>query len=383
LFYKNESKPLLQNTIYFDIIEKVLYQKRQMRQAMERQWMLSFSIFITSIFLFFTNVDADQLKRPLSFQHVTQKEGLSSEMIYVIAVQGEAVWFGTYAGGATLFDKSKNVFKAYTTKGEPMEKVDDGESIKWKNLLSYNHVSVILPDEDRIWFGTYFYGFGGGGISYYNPRRNPQWKKFTTNDGRAKKINSMAVDGESLWVGSEKGLSLLDKKTEGWKRFYSSQDGLSGNFVNTLLAQPDLLWVGTNGGISRFDKMRKTWKTYSPIEGSAEMEIKSIVKARDWIWAGGINGTLFGYDPVSDRWKKIEPTDSLKNGGIHSITVTKERVFICRDNGVSVYDFLTGSWESLTTSDGLLSNTVFCAAEDKNSIWFGTDKGASKLILRE
>jgi len=45
-----------------------------------------------------------------------------------------------------------------------MEQVDGGNNIRWKNLLSYNHVSVILPDKDRIWFGTYFYGFGGGGF---------------------------------------------------------------------------------------------------------------------------------------------------------------------------------------------------------------------------
>ena len=66
-----------------------------------------------------------------------------------------------------------------------------------------------------------------------------------------------------------------------------------------------------------------------------------------------------------------------------SVTVTKEKAFICRDNGVSIYDFQTSSWESLTASDGLLSNTVFCAAEDKNSIWFGTDKGASQLMLTQ
>jgi len=99
------------------------------------------------------------------------------------------------------------------------------------------------------------------------------------------------------------------------------------------------------------------------------------------MWAGGIGGSLFEYDAVSDRWKKIEPTDSLKNGGIHSIAVAKEKVFICRDNGVSIYDLPTGQWDSLTVSDGMISNTVFCAAEDKNSIWFGTDKGASRLIL--
>ncbi|NWG02076.1 MAG: hypothetical protein HXY44_04355 [Syntrophaceae bacterium] len=334
-------------------------------------WMLSF----------YNPAEALLFKRPLSFQHVTPKEGLSSEMVNAIAVEGEGVWFGTYAGGATLYDRSKNVYKAYTTKGEPMEKVDDGKSINWKNLLSYNHVSVIVPDKDRIWFGTYFYGFGGGGISYYQPQKNPPWKRFNTNDGRAKKVVSMVVDGEWLWVGSEKGLSLLDKKTESWKGFYSTQDGLSGNFVNSILNQPDSLWVATNAGISHFYKSKKTWVTYSQKEGLTESEIKSLVIVGKKMWAGAIGGTLFEYDAVANRWKRIEPTDPLKNGGIHFILVAKEKVFVCRDNGVSVYDLPTGQWESLTVSDGLLSNMVFCAAEDKSSIWFGTDRGASRLIL--
>jgi ligand-binding sensor domain-containing protein len=312
---------------------------------------------------------------------MTQKDGLSSEMVYSISVQGEEIWFGTYGGGATLYDRAKKVCRAYTTKGEPIDKFDDGDSIKWKNLLSYNHVSVIVPDIDRIWFGTYFYGYGGGGISYYHSQKSPQWKPFNTNNGRAKKIVSMAVDGDWVWVGSEKGLSLLDKKTEGWRSFYSTQDGLSGNFVNTILVHSDFVWMGTNGGISRLNKAKKIWKNYSQKEGLVETEIKSLAKVGQKIWAGGIGGMLFEYDSISDRWKKIEPTDPLKSGGIHSIATTKEGAFICRDNGVSIYDFQTGQWESLTTADGILSNTVFCAAEDKNSVWFGTDKGASRIIV--
>jgi ligand-binding sensor domain-containing protein len=264
-----------------------------------------------------------------------------------------------------------------------MEQVDDGDSITWKNLLSYNNVSVILPDRDRVWFGTYFYGFGGGGISYYNPEKTPPWKAFDTNGGRAKKVVSMALDGESLWVGSEKGLNLLSKRTEAWREFYSTQSGLSGNFVNAILARPDFLWVGTNGGITRLQRDKKVWKTYSEKEGLTEKEIKSLAEAGPRILAGGIGGTLFEYDSASDSWKKIGSADPLKNGGIHSITVTKEEALICRDNGVSIYHFSTGQWESLTTSDGLLSNTVFCAAVDKDSIWFGTDKGVSRLLLKE
>ncbi len=303
--------------------------------------LIKLSFLVIFVLLVAFSSDAGVLKRPFSFQHVTPKEGLSSEMVFAIAIQGEELWFGTYSGGATLYDPSKKTCRAYTTKGEPMDKVDKGVSINWQNLLPYNHVSVILADVDRVWFGTYFYGFGGGGISYYHPGKNPPWKKFTTNDGRAKKVNSMALDGDSVWVGSEKGLSLFDKKTEGWKRFYSTEDGLSGNFVNSLLAQSN------------------------------------------FIWAGGLGGTLFEYDGASDLWRKIEPTDSLKSGGLHSIAVGKEKAFVCRDNGVSLYDLPTKQWEALTVADGLLSNTVFCAVEDQNSIWFGTDKGVSRLLLMQ
>jgi ligand-binding sensor domain-containing protein len=151
--------------------------------------------------------------------------------------------------------------------------------------------------------------------------------------------------------------------------------------VNTLLVEPDFLWIGTNGGISRLQKEKKIWKTYSQKEGLTETEIKSLVKAGTRIWAGSIGGALFEYEPTSDSWKKIDSTDPCKTGGIHSITVTKEKIFVCRDNGVSIYHVSKGQWESLTTLDGLLSNAVFCAAEDKDSIWFGTDKGVSRLML--
>jgi len=71
---------------------------------------------------------------------------------------------------------------------------------------------------------------------------------------------------------------------------------------------------------------QKNWKTYSQKEGLTETEIKSLVSVGKKMWAGGIGGSLFEYDAVSDRWKRIEPTDLLKTGGIHSITVTKEKV---------------------------------------------------------
>src|SRR4030042_1851891 len=92
--------------------------------------MLSFSIFIASISFFFTHADGDPLKKPLSFQPFTVKEGLSSDMVNAVAIQGDQVWFGTEGGGAALFDRVKKTWKTYTTKGDPTDKFDRGKRIE-------------------------------------------------------------------------------------------------------------------------------------------------------------------------------------------------------------------------------------------------------------
>jgi len=324
--------------------------------------------------------EAGEIKKPLTFQQFTSKEGLSNEMVYAIAVQGDEIWFGTCGGGATLWNRTQKKAAIYTTKGEPQVK-DDGDSIKWKNHPAYNDVWVILPDQDRIWFGTYFYGFGGGGISYYKPGQKNPWKVFNTNQGRAKKVVSLAANQDQLWVGSERGLSLLDKKSEKWTAFFSGGEGLTGNFVNALLLDQDYLWIGTNAGISRMRLKDRSFKSYGAGAGLAEMEIKSLVKVKDRIWAGSSQGALLIFDPAKEVWSPLETSDALKGGGINSMHVFKESVWICRDNGVSWHHLPSGRWDTITTADGLLSNTVFSATEDKDSIWFGTDRGASRLIL--
>lgn len=346
---------------------------------MKRTIFLGTALFLTATFILGLGWGAEPgfLKRPLSFQQVTAKDGLSSEMVMAVAAVGEEVWFGTYAGGVTLYDRPRNRFKTYTTKGEPPEK-DDGVSIKWKNHPAYNHVSVILPDKDRVWFGTYFYGFGGGGISYYMRGRKNPWKRFTTNKDVAKKVVSLAADEDLLYAGSEKGLSVLNKKTEKWQSFYSTKDGLAGNFVNALLLQSDTLWAGTNAGISRLRISQDAWKTYAQPQGLADIEVKSLAKVGEKIWAATTNGALYEYDPGPDRWNKIQSSEPLKSGGINALAVIQGKVLVCRDNGVSVFEISRNQWDSITKADGLLSSTVFCAGEDKDGVWFGTDQGASR-----
>lgn len=324
---------------------------------------------------------AGVLSRPLTLQNLTSKNGLSSDMILSVAVQEDKVWFGTYAGGATLYDPARGIFKAYTTKGEPQDKKDNGSSINWQNLLAYNHVTAIRADGDQTWFGTNFYGFGGGGISCYRPRSKLAWKRYSTFDRRAKKVIALAVEPAGVWVGTERGLSFLDRKSGQWAQFFSAQSGLAGNFVNAIVNDPDTLWAGTNAGISRFDKRRQAWKTYARKEGLEDLDVKALVRVDDGLWAGTSGGTLFSYDRVLDRWAMVAIPDSLPKGTVNFLAAGGGRLFICRDDGIDVRDLGSGQWEGLTRADGLPSDTVLCAAPTGDGVWFGTDAGASFLKL--
>jgi ligand-binding sensor domain-containing protein len=88
----------------------------------------------------------------------TKTDGLASDNITCIAVNGDFVWFGTFDAGVSRYSKSKETFKTCTTK--------DG--------LSHNSISDIAIDGDFVWFGTEL------GLSRYDTQTD-MWTIFTRN----------------------------------------------------------------------------------------------------------------------------------------------------------------------------------------------------------
>jgi len=167
-------------------------------------------------------------------------------------------------GGATLYDKSKNDLQSlYDPKANTMYKVDDGKSINWKNLLPYEPCNRSLSwIRSHSGLAPIFNALEGVDILLSTNRKIPHGKRFNTNDGRAKKVVSMAVDGE--WAGLDlKGAFLYLIKKQKVKTFYSYSRWSLREFCQYPLSQKsDSLWMGTNAGISHFHKTKKKiWKT--------------------------------------------------------------------------------------------------------------------------
>ncbi len=106
-------------------------------------------------------------------------------------------------------------------------------------------ISLVVDDEGVVWCGTW-----GGGLARFDGKT---WKNYTTHDGLPGNHIFMLYENEAgeLWIGTSKGLSRFDRKTETFQTLTTS-DGLFANNVFSMANADDgSVWVGSFGGVAR------------------------------------------------------------------------------------------------------------------------------------
>jgi ligand-binding sensor domain-containing protein len=146
----------------------------------------------------------DPLAEGEAWTTYTEEDGLASNWVYAIAVDGEgALWFGTDSG-VSRFDGQ--TWTTYTA--------EDG--------LAADEITAMAVDgEGALWFGTNGSGwspmFGGplgSGVSRFDPLAEGEaWTTYTSEDGLAgDSVHTIAVDGEgALWFGTSNGVSRFQQ----------------------------------------------------------------------------------------------------------------------------------------------------------------------------
>ncbi|HZR46421.1 MAG TPA: two-component regulator propeller domain-containing protein [Candidatus Manganitrophaceae bacterium] len=170
-------------------------------------------------------------------------------------------------------------------------------------------------------------------------------------------VRSIAVEGETLWIGTSNGLLEYNQATEA-QRVYTTKDGLLSNIIHTVAIDPKgNKWIGTyGGGLSKFDGKR--WTTYTPY-GSGS----TLAYGKEWtpyppgkglgdLWVYGVH-----FDPKGEMW-------------------------VATWKGVSRFD--GKNFKTYTTDDGLIDKWVYTLAQDqKKTFWFGTEGGVTRFDGRE
>ncbi|NUQ65500.1 MAG: hypothetical protein HUU20_23780, partial [Pirellulales bacterium] len=86
------------------------------------------------------------------------------------------------------------------------------------------------------------------------------WKHFTTQNGLPNDhIFSVKADGPRVWVGTEDGLALIEKKSEKVVQTWQEKDGLPFQAVTAIEVDPNTgdVWLGLfGGGLARYSAGR-------------------------------------------------------------------------------------------------------------------------------
>jgi len=179
-------------------------------------------------------------KEPEEFAMYGNKEpNLSgNEIICINEGQDKKLWLGTKLGGLFIFDPVTNLFNNYgSNRSNPL------------SLKGYTVRCIFKDKDNRMWVGS------EEGLNIYDPLLN----KFSVNylsDENNCKVFSFLQEGDSLFIGTEKGLYLKHANGSVTRhtldRFFNSEE------VRSLFRDhKGRLWIGTQNGLYHWNNKTK------------------------------------------------------------------------------------------------------------------------------
>ncbi|MBN1407588.1 MAG: response regulator [Calditrichaceae bacterium] len=256
-------------------------------------------------------------------------------------------------------------------------------------------------------------------------------------------INVIYEEKDLLWIGTEKGLNILNKKTGSVEYYnYNPYDdrSISSNSVLAICRdKKNLMWIGTwAGGLNLFNEESKTFTRYKYNEHDetslGSNNIFDIMCDSDgdlWVatMGGGLNfynyktqnfkryGTDFQEEnTISDNWVECllesssgdiwistttavdifdkhnqrftsfkhdtsDPSSINYNGAIFLYEDSNKNIWAGTESGLNLFNREDSTFSSYQESDGLPNNTIKGICEDnKGNLWLSTNYGLSKFI---
>jgi ligand-binding sensor domain-containing protein len=176
------------------------------------------------------------------------EDGLNNNGIWCFHRDKEGIlWIGTSGGGINYYNPKKERFKLFTHTGNP-------------NSLSYNFTGSLFEDhEGIIWIGT-----DGGGLNTYDPKTG-HFEVFKHDPSNPYSISGNVIRGiaedgnHDIWVGTwDAGLNRYNRKTGRFFRYMHDERKLSSisdkTIWNLFIDHNNILWISIyNVGIDLFD----------------------------------------------------------------------------------------------------------------------------------
>ena len=342
-----------------------------------------------------TNIIDDAGKMPVygRWHNFTMKDGLPSDHVYCIRIDGNRVLAGTHDGLA-VYENGK--WKTYTTK----------DGLPHNGVLSID-VSELTGD---VWIGTL------GGLSRWS---GGKFENFTQlNSGMPNDLVYCVIcDGKDVWVATGGGAGHYNALTRQWEIFTEVNAPMHEPWTYGVSEGDGKIFIAAwGGGVVEYTKKTKQFKDYTDPDGEMEIDllpddglVHDITTGTTWgagyLWVSTYFG-LSSYDGT--HWKGyFKEHCGLASNFINFIRAEGPVVFICSDNGLSSTNgkswvtykknddnsngkaiitnygrdddsTINKSIREIPLSPSIAHNFIIGVDADKDVLWVATAKGVSR-----
>jgi ligand-binding sensor domain-containing protein/signal transduction histidine kinase/DNA-binding response OmpR family regulator len=265
--------------------------------------------------------------------------GVSYYNIHALMPRKDNIWIGTFEHGLDVLNrntgkvirhyeagneigslKSNFIFSFYETKKKDLLVMTSIGIYKY-NSINDNfdvvkffpenmHYTSFMEDNDgNFWAGTY-----RDGLLFYNPKNKKKeiftYKYNDTSGISNNSINSIFQDSHNrLWIATENGLNLFNKKTRTFTKYNTSKGFPSNVFYSILEGDKNKLWITTSKGLVQFNPIDNSTKIYTTANGllSDQFNYNSAFKDTNGdMYFGNLNG-MISFNPKNFTKSKYIP----------------------------------------------------------------------------
>lgn len=342
----------------------------------------------------------------------------------IIQDKDDNIWLGTTGGTLYLFDRSLQRFEKVEFHGVSLGVENIWHLAAWKDVLllatdqglfklnakqgkaerflpqlitKINHVFIADP---YIWVGTegnglYTYRIADRQLKHYQHILGTPGHSLADNDVRAIDQDS---DG-NIWVGTFKGLSVIDKATGRISNYYHQSTvpyTLSQNSVRCIYRDRQHgMWMGTYyGGVSYYHRDDVLFSFLNRNMGELSLNDQVVNVAKEDpdgnIWIGtndkGLNFWNRKNGTIQYYFQNEQDASTLGSNNIKALAFDKQgNVFIGTHNaGLNYLNVKTGKTTVFRHSDNesasIAGDMVYALLRDtKGRIWVGTRSGLDRF----
>jgi hypothetical protein len=319
-----------------------------------------------------------------NWKNFTEKDGLPSDKVYSVKIDGDRILAGTHNGLAVY---ENNKWKVYTTK--------DG--------LAHNGVvSVdVSPVTGDVWIGTL------GGLTRWSGGQFETFNQF--NSGMPNDlVYNVVCDGKDVWIATGGGAGHYDTYTKQWEIFTEMNAPMHEPWTYALCVGGSKVYIAAwGGGIIEYDKVTKHFRDYTDPDGFMEIDLlpndgpvhditTATAYANGILWVSSYFG-MCRYD--GKNWTGYYDHDSgLASNFMNFIRVNGRVAYGCTDKGLSTTDgntwvtykrnetgdkgvaIITSGKErkEIVQSPGIAHSFIINADAKGDVIWLATSKGVSR-----